>query len=74
MQPTQKLTTSPLQQEHRHLQQPVHTFSESRAPCQICGKTNHLAIDCYYRMDYAFQGRNPPSQLTGYGSTHKCCI
>lgn len=22
-----------------------------------------MAIDCYNRMDYAFQGRNPPIQL-----------
>jgi hypothetical protein len=35
----------------------------SRAPCQICGRINHLAIDCFHPMDYAFQGRNPPTQL-----------
>jgi transposase InsO family protein len=34
-----------------------------RAPCQICGKTSHQALDCYHRMDYTFQGRHPPSQL-----------
>jgi hypothetical protein len=22
-----------------------------------------LAIDCYHRMDYAYQGKNPPAQL-----------
>lgn len=22
-----------------------------------------MAIDCYHRMDYAFHGRNPPTQL-----------
>ena len=38
-------------------------FCGSRAPCQICGRINHLAIDCFHRMDYAFQGRNPPTQL-----------
>jgi hypothetical protein len=37
--------------------------NNSRVPCQICGKLSHLAIDCYHRMDYAFQGRNPPPQL-----------
>jgi transposase InsO family protein len=37
--------------------------NNTRVPCQICGKTSHLAIDCYHRMDYAFQGRNPPAQL-----------
>jgi hypothetical protein len=35
----------------------------SRVPYQICCKLSHLAIDCYYRMDYAFQGSNPPPQL-----------
>ena len=33
------------------------------AHCQIYGITNYLAIDCFHRMDYAFQGRNPPTQL-----------
>jgi len=34
-----------------------------RAPCQICGKISHQALDCYHRMDHAYQGRHPPSQL-----------
>jgi hypothetical protein len=34
-----------------------------RAPCQICGKPNHQALDCFHRMDYAYQGRHPPPQL-----------
>jgi hypothetical protein len=34
-----------------------------RVPCQICGKTSHQALDCFHRMDYAYQGRHPPSQL-----------
>jgi hypothetical protein len=39
-------------------------FSQNaRTPCQICGRINHLAIDCYHRMDCAFQGRNSPIQL-----------
>jgi hypothetical protein len=39
-------------------------FSTSnRVPCQICGKINHQALDCYHRMDYSFQGRHPPPQL-----------
>ena len=25
-----------------------------RPICQICGKVGHLALDCYYRMDYAY--------------------
>jgi transposase InsO family protein len=38
-------------------------FNANRAPCQICGKTSHQALDCYHRMDFSFQGRHPPSQL-----------
>jgi hypothetical protein len=34
-----------------------------RPPCKICGKLSHNALDCYHRMDHAFQGRHPPSQL-----------
>jgi len=34
-----------------------------KIPCQICGKLNHIALDCFHRMDYAFQGRRPPTQL-----------
>jgi hypothetical protein len=33
------------------------------SPCQICGKRSHKALDCYHRMDYAYQGRHPPTQL-----------
>jgi hypothetical protein len=35
----------------------------SWTPCQICSKLSHLALDCYHRMDYAFQERCPPPQL-----------
>jgi hypothetical protein len=49
------------QQNSTSLQQGSNPLSGSRASCQICGKTSHSAIDCYHRMDYAFQGRNPPT-------------
>jgi hypothetical protein len=51
------------QQNSSSLQQGSNPLSGLRASCQICGKTSHSAIDCYHRMDYAFQGRNPPTQL-----------
>jgi hypothetical protein len=35
----------------------------NRPPCQICGKSNHQALDCFHRRDYAYQGRHPPSEL-----------
>ncbi|KAJ4973358.1 hypothetical protein NE237_006532 [Protea cynaroides] len=31
--------------------------------CQICRRIAHLAINCYHRMDYAYQGRHPPEKL-----------
>ena len=34
-----------------------------RPICQICGKVGHLAVDCYHRMDYAYQGKHPPAKL-----------
>jgi len=37
--------------------------SAPRVPCQICGKVKHIALDCFHRMDYSFQGRRPPPQL-----------
>ncbi|KAI5561570.1 hypothetical protein POPTR_016G140250v4 [Populus trichocarpa] len=38
-------------------------FYRPRQPCQIYGKTNHQALDCYNRMHFSYQGRHPPSQL-----------
>ena len=32
--------------------------------CQICYKLGHTTIDCYQRMNYAYQGRHPPAKLT----------
>ena len=34
-----------------------------RPTCQICGKAGHIALDCYHRMDYAYQGKHPPTKL-----------
>jgi hypothetical protein len=35
----------------------------NRPTCQIFGKVGHYAIDCYHRMDFAYQGKNPPTKL-----------
>jgi hypothetical protein len=40
-----------------------NTFPAPKSPCQICGKLSHKALDCFHRMDHAFQGRHPPAQL-----------
>jgi hypothetical protein len=43
----------------------------NRSPCQICGKISHQALDYYHRMDFAYQGRHPPSQLAAMAAaTH----
>ena len=50
-----------------------------RPICQICGKVGHLALDCYHRMDYAYQGKHPPTKLaaiafaSNLASVHKIC-
>ncbi|RWR84275.1 Retrovirus-related Pol polyprotein from transposon TNT 1-94 [Cinnamomum micranthum f. kanehirae] len=51
-----------------------HTGSSTSQPhptCQICGKVGHLAIDCYHRMDFAFQGRHPPQRLAAMVASHQ---
>ena len=30
------------------------SFNSTRPSCQICGKNNHQALDCYHRMDYSY--------------------
>lgn len=34
------------------------------SPCQICGRTDHSAINCYHRMDHTYEGRVPTKKLT----------
>ena len=45
-----------------------------RPICQICGKVGHLALDCYHRMDYAYQGKNPPTKLATMDTTSNACL
>jgi hypothetical protein len=35
----------------------------SRPTCQTCYKNGHTALDCYHRMDFAFQGKHSPTKL-----------
>uniref|UniRef100_A0A2N9FD48 Integrase catalytic domain-containing protein n=1 Tax=Fagus sylvatica TaxID=28930 RepID=A0A2N9FD48_FAGSY len=44
--------------------------SSQRPQCQICGKTGHLALDCFHRMNFAYQGCQPPAKLAAIVSTN----
>ena len=44
--------------------------SEMRLPpCQICGRPGHSAINCYHRMDHAYEGKIPTKQLAAMVAT-----
>ena len=45
-----------------------------RAPCQICGKTSHQALDCFHRMDFSYQGKHPPLQLAAMAAQTNATI
>ena len=45
-------------------QVPRQNFLNSRPTCQICGKNGHIALDCYHRMNFAYQCRHAPAKLT----------
>jgi hypothetical protein len=40
---------------------PSNNFNTNRVVCQICGKNNHQALDCFHHMDFSFQGKHPPN-------------
>lgn len=44
--------------------------SYNRPCCQICNKTGHTALDCYHRMGYSYQGKNPTSQLAAMATSY----
>uniref|UniRef100_A0A2N9IAK9 Reverse transcriptase Ty1/copia-type domain-containing protein n=1 Tax=Fagus sylvatica TaxID=28930 RepID=A0A2N9IAK9_FAGSY len=48
-------------------QSPLQEKSE-RPTCQICWKQGHYAIDCYHRMNFAYQGKNPTTKLAAMAS------
>ncbi|KAK4424666.1 Retrovirus-related Pol polyprotein from transposon RE1, partial [Sesamum alatum] len=37
--------------------------NNSRSPCQICGKTSHTAVTCWYRMDESYQTEQPSAAM-----------
>ncbi|KAL0001123.1 hypothetical protein SO802_014904 [Lithocarpus litseifolius] len=59
----------------QHQSQNQNHKPEGTCPqCQICGKMGHLAIDCYHRMNFAFQGKNPPTKLAAVATTSNTAI
>jgi hypothetical protein len=56
---------SPATSSHPGKSGPVPSITDTSipVPCQICGKNYHNALDCFHRMDYAYQGQHPPSEL-----------
>ncbi|KAJ0044848.1 hypothetical protein Pint_04240 [Pistacia integerrima] len=42
----------------------AQSVSRSRSLCQICKREGHQALDCFNRMNYSFQGRHPPTDLS----------
>lgn len=62
------LTPKPqLQQSSSHPNKGNHfpptTRTNDRPTCQICDKRGHIALDCYHRFDFSYQGRLPPADL-----------
>ena len=49
-------------------------FKHDRPSCQICGKFGHQALDCYHRMNFAYQGKHPPTKLTAMASASNVAI
>ncbi|KAK9995438.1 hypothetical protein SO802_020124 [Lithocarpus litseifolius] len=45
-----------------------------RPTCQIYRKLGHFAINCYHCMDYAYQGKHPPTKLAALATTSNACI
>ena len=50
------------------------TFKNERPICQICGKAGHIAVDCYHRMDFAYQGKNLPTKLAAMASASNAAL
>ena len=45
-----------------------------RPMCHICGKLGHLAVDCYHRMDFAYQGKHPLAELAAMAIASNACL
>ena len=59
---------TPSQPPYQHQNQASPWARSERPTCQICWKQGHYAIDCYHRMDFAYQGKNPTMKLAAMAS------
>uniref|UniRef100_A0A2N9FJA4 Integrase catalytic domain-containing protein n=1 Tax=Fagus sylvatica TaxID=28930 RepID=A0A2N9FJA4_FAGSY len=62
----QNQNQAPYQQQNQNQASPQ--ARSERPICQICWKQGHYAIDCYHRMDFAYQGKNPTMKLAAMAS------
>jgi len=63
------------QNQFNQFSQNQFSGSKSKRPTfQICGRLGHLAIDCYYRMDYAYHGKHPPTKLAAMATALNACL
>lgn len=53
--------TSPNQNTNSINQNQGSSFT--RPTCQICNQLDHLSVDCYHCMYYAFEGHHPLQKL-----------
>ena len=46
----------------------------SRPTCQICGKNEHTALDCYHLMNFACQGRHALAKLASMAASSMAAL
>lgn len=62
--PHLKPPSNPIPANHLYnTPKPLPNITSLHSSCQICGKSSHQAMDCFHRIDYAYQGRHPPAQF-----------
>ena len=49
--------------ENQPQQRPNNSNNAYKFFCQICGKTNHITINYWYRFDYSYQSEDLPQSL-----------
>ncbi|BBH07344.1 hypothetical protein Prudu_019255 [Prunus dulcis] len=48
---------------HNHNSNRGDNSSTPILECQICGKKGHIALNCYHRANFAYQGAPPPQSI-----------